>query len=112
MTASGADQILAIDVGTQSVRAMVFDPAGTLVARAKVPIEPYISDKPGCAEQDPELYWRSIGEACQALWVIPGVRRDALAGVALTTQRSTVVVTDEAGTPLRRAMVWLDRCRA
>ncbi len=112
MTAPGADQVLAIDVGTQSVRAMVFDPAGTLVARAKVPIDPYISDKPGCAEQDPELYWRSIGEACAALWAMPGVRREALAGVALTTQRSTVVVTDEAGVPLRRAMVWLDRCRA
>ena len=108
----GADQILALDVGTQSVRAMVFDPAGTLVARAKIPIEPYIADKPGCAEQDPELYWQSIGEACRTLWTMPGVRREALAGVALTTQRSTVVVTDEAGEPLRRAMVWLDRCRA
>ena len=43
---------------------------------------------------------------------MPDVRRDALAGVALTTQRGTVVVTDEAGEPLRRAMVWLDRCRA
>ena len=36
----------------------------------------------------------------------------SLAGVALTTQRGTVVVTDEDGEPLRRAMVWLDRCRA
>ena len=57
-----ADRILAIDVGTQSVRAMVFDPAGNLLARTKVPIEPYVPGPPGCCEQDPELYWRSIAE--------------------------------------------------
>ena len=106
------DRILAIDVGTQSVRAMVFDPLGTLEAIAKVPIEPYVPGPPGCCEQDADLYWRAIGEACRRLWTMPGVRRDALAGVALTTQRGTVVVTDERGEPLRRAMVWLDRCRA
>ncbi len=106
------DRILAIDVGTQSVRAMVFDPRGTIEALAKVPIEPYVPGPPGCCEQDADLYWRSIGEACRRLWAMPGTRRDALAGVALTTQRGTVVITDEAGEPLRRAMVWLDRCRA
>jgi sugar (pentulose or hexulose) kinase len=107
-----ADRILAIDVGTQSVRAMVFDPAGNLLARTKVPIEPYVPGPPGCCEQEPDLYWRSIAEACQALWQHPEARRDALAGVALTTQRGTIVVTDQHGDPLRPAMVWLDRCRA
>ena len=52
---TGADHVIAVDVGTQSVRALVFDPAGTLVAMAKVPIEPYVSPQPGWAEQDPEL---------------------------------------------------------
>ncbi|MEI7742957.1 MAG: FGGY-family carbohydrate kinase [Chloroflexota bacterium] len=107
-----ADRVLAIDVGTQSVRAMVFDAAGNLLARTKVPIEPYTSPKPGWAEQDPELYWRSIGEACRRLWDLPEGRRDALAGVTLTTQRGTVVVADEHGEPLRPAIVWLDRRRA
>jgi len=106
------DRILALDDGTQSVRAMVFDAAGNLLARTKVPIEAYVPGPPGCCEQDPELYWRSIGEACRQLWALPEGRRDALAGVALTTQRGTVVITDEQGQPLRRAMVWLDRCRA
>jgi sugar (pentulose or hexulose) kinase len=107
-----ADRILAIDVGTQSVRAMVFDPAGDLLARTKVPIEPYLPGPPGVCEQDPELYWRSIGEACERLWSLPAGRRDALAGVTLTTQRGTVVVTDERGLPLRPAIVWLDERRA
>lgn len=107
-----ADRLLALDVGTQSVRAMVFDPRGSLLARARVPIEPYVPGPPGCCEQDPELYWAAIAEACRRLWAMPEGRRDALAGVALTAQRGTVVVTDRAGTPLRRAIVWLDRCRA
>jgi sugar (pentulose or hexulose) kinase len=107
-----ADRVLAIDVGTQSVRAMVIDAVGGILAIAKVPIEPYVPGPPGCCEQDADLYWRAIGEACRRLWDQPEARRDALAGVALTTQRGTIVLTDEHGDPLRRAMVWLDRCRA
>ncbi len=107
-----ADRLLALDIGTQSVRAMIFDPAGNLLARAKVPTEPYVPGPPGVCEQDPELYWRSIGEACRQLWEVPEGRRDAIAGVALTAQRGTVVVTDDAGIPLRPAMVWLDQRRA
>jgi len=107
-----ADQILAIDVGTQSVRALVFDGRGTLVAHSRVPIVPYVSPQPGWAEQDAELYWRSIGDACAGLWAGGAARRDAIAGVTLTTQRATVVVADEGGTPLRPAIVWLDQRRA
>src|SRR3972149_2603816 len=87
-----AERILAIDVGTQSVRAIVFDPRGHPVASAKVPITPYVSPRPGWAEQDPELYWRSIGEACRRLWagggaldpIGPMVRPNDIAGVAAT----------------------------
>ena len=114
MTAQpGADRILAIDVGTQSVRALVFDERGSLLAGEKVPIEPYVSSHPGWAEQDPELYWRSIREACGRLWSQPGAaaERDAIAGLAITTQRGTIVVTDDAGRPLRPAIVWLDQRR-
>src|SRR4029079_18063020 len=87
-----ADRLLALDVGTQSVRAMVFDPRGTLEAIAKVRIEPYVPGPPGCCEQDADLYWRALGEACERLCASPHVRRESLAGVALTTQRGTVVV--------------------
>jgi sugar (pentulose or hexulose) kinase len=106
-----ADHLLAIDVGTQSARALLFDPAGTLVARTKIPFEPYVAPRPGWAENDPELYWGAVGEACRALVADPAVRTDAIAGLALTTQRGTVVVTDRDGLPLRPAMVWLDQRR-
>jgi len=107
----GRDRILALDVGTQSVRAMVFDAAGSLLARTKVPIEAYLPGPPGVCEQDPERYWTALGEACRRLWSLPEARRDAIAAVTITTQRGTVVVTDAAGTPLRPAIVWLDQRR-
>jgi len=104
------DHILAIDNGTQSVRALVFDPRGRLVARQRVEIEPYVSDRPGWAEQDPELYWRSLCDACAGLWE-QGVDRSSLAGVALTTMRATMVCVDRDGRALRPAIVWLDQRR-
>jgi sugar (pentulose or hexulose) kinase len=105
------DQVLAIDHGTQSVRALLFDMRGNLLAKTRVPIEPYVSQAPGLAEQDPEVFWRSVCQACQELWQIPGVKKDAVAGVAITTQRSTVINVDAQGRPLRPAIVWLDQRR-
>jgi sugar (pentulose or hexulose) kinase len=104
------DLILAIDNGTQSVRALVFDGAGELVARQQVELDPYVSDRPGWAEQDAHYYWSSLADACHGLWD-QGVDRDALAGVALTTMRATVVCVDASGEPLRPAIVWLDQRR-
>jgi len=105
---SAADHILALDVGTQSVRAILFAPDGTLVAMGRVPIEPYASPQPGWAEQDPEVWWTALGEACRRLWADPAAKPDSVAGVGLTTQRTTIVASDENGQPLRPAIVWLD----
>ena len=41
---------------------------------ARIPIEPYVSPQPGWAEQDPELYWRTLGEACRRVLADPAVR--------------------------------------
>jgi sugar (pentulose or hexulose) kinase len=105
------DQILAIDNGTQSVRALIFDLRGNLIAKKRVPIQPYYSEKPGWAEQDPKVFWDAVCEACQAIWQLEGVKKDAIAGVGLTTQRSTVINLDANHEPLRPAMVWLDQRR-
>ena len=105
------DIILAIDNGTQSVRALLFDLSGNLIDKVQVPIEPYFSDQPGWAEQKPEYYWESLCQACQQLWQQTEVPKGAIAGVALTTQRATVVNVDRDGQPLRPAIVWLDQRR-
>jgi sugar (pentulose or hexulose) kinase len=105
------EYILAIDNGTQSVRALVFDLAGKLVAKSQVELEPYFSEKPGWAEQQPDYFWDSLCRACQQLWPRMALPKEAIAGVALTTQRATMVNVDREGKPLRPAMVWLDQRR-
>ena len=105
------DRLLVIDFGTQSVRALLFDPRGNVLAKSRVEIEPYFSREPGWAEQDAERCWSWLCEACQRLWLMPGVQREAIAGVGLTTQRATVVNVDRDGRPLRPAIVWLDQRR-
>jgi len=106
------DNLLAIDCGTQSVRALLFDLRGNLVAKEKVAIEPYFSVQPGWAEQDPQVYWKALCEACHRLLGKDGKRRESLAAVSLTCQRSTVVNLDADGKTLRPAIVWLDQRRA
>lgn len=116
-TTHSKDLILAIDNGTQSVRALIFDPQGNLLAKSRVPIDPYYSTKPGLAEQDPQVFWNALCQACQELWQLFEVKpesqlsKDRIAGVALTTQRSTIINLDRDGKPLRPAIVWLDQRR-
>jgi sugar (pentulose or hexulose) kinase len=105
------EMLLAIDNGTQSVRALLFDLHGALVAKSRVPITPYFSTAPGYAEQDPDVFWKAICQACQQLWTMPGVDKEAIAGVALTTQRCTLINVDKDGVPLRLAIHWLDQRR-
>ena len=105
------DLILAIDNGTQSVRALVFDLQGNLLAKSRVPLQAYFSAQPGWAEQHPAYFWEQLCAACQGLWAQGTVDREAIAGVTLTTQRSTMINLDEDGQPLRPAMVWLDQRR-
>lgn len=105
------DLILAIDNGTQSVRALLFDLKGELLAKSRVPLEPYFSRHPGWAEQDPLYFWDRLCQACQGLWRQEPSCRERLLGVALTTQRGTVINLDRAGRPLRPAIVWLDQRR-
>ncbi|MFT5642931.1 MAG: sugar (pentulose or hexulose) kinase [Janthinobacterium sp.] len=103
--------ILAIDNGTQSVRALLFDLRGNIVAKEQVPLDAYFSDHPGWAEHDPEDYWRALCLACQRLWAQPGVVKSDVKGVAVTTQRGTVVNLDRDGAVLRPAITWLDQRR-
>ena len=101
------DLILSIDCGTQSLKALVFDLEGNLVAREQIGFTPYVSLHPGWAEQDPEVFWQALCQACQNLWC--QVKKERIAGVSLTSQRGTVVNVNPSGKPLRPAMLWLDQ---
>ena len=105
------DFILAIDNGTQSLRAMIFDRHGTLVAKSRVLIENYQSPTNGYAELDPDLFWKALCDACNLLWKSFEYPKSSIKSVSLTTQRSTLINLDENGNPLRPAIVWLDQRR-
>ncbi len=106
---SEKDLLLAIDNGTQSLKALIFDLQGRLLAKESVAFEPYFSDQPAWAEQNPEVFWNAMCKACQGLWRQDHQYKERIAGVALTTQRGTVVNVDKNGIPLRPAMLWLDQ---
>ena len=103
------DLLLAIDNGTQSVRALLFDASGTLVAKMRVPLDDYIVSAPGRHEHEVDGFWKSLALACRGLWEQDSSFAQRVAGVALTTQRGTVVALDRNGTPLRPAITWLDQ---
>ena len=103
--------ILAIDNGTQSVRALLIDLRGQIVAKAQVQLQAYFSTHPGWAEHDPEDYWQALCQACQALRASHARELAGIAGVAVTTQRGTMINLDAQGQPLRPAITWLDQRR-
>ena len=103
--------ILAIDNGTQSVRALLFDLKGNLETKVQIQLQPYFSDHPGWAEQHADYFWKNLCQACQDLWEQTRVSKDAVAGVAVTTQRQSVINLDRDGTPLRPMISWLDQRR-
>ncbi|HQD14760.1 MAG TPA: FGGY-family carbohydrate kinase, partial [Ottowia sp.] len=104
--------LLAIDCGTQSVRALLFDLQGNLLAKAQVAIDSYRSPEPGWMECAPEAFWQHLCAACRRLWVGASIPKEAVAGVVLTTQRAVPVTLDAALQPTRPSMIWLDQRRA
>ncbi|WP_448375405.1 FGGY-family carbohydrate kinase [Fervidobacterium sp.] len=104
--------ILAIDCGTQSLRAIIFSEKGEVLAFEKVDFEPYYSLNTGWAEQSPEIYWKSLATATMSLKNRFPEIFSKIETVSLTTQRSTIVVVDKDGEPLRDAFIWLDEREA
>jgi|TARA_R110002073_G_scaffold84612_7_gene201842 sugar (pentulose or hexulose) kinase len=102
------DKILAIDNGSQSIRALLFDLDGNLLFKSKIEIEAYFSEQPGWAEQHPEYYWDNVGVACRNLWD-QGADPQSVAGLSVTTQRGTMVFLDDKGESLRPASTWMDQ---
>lgn len=104
--------LCAIDFGTQSVRALVFDLRGELIEKTQIAINTYSAPQPGWVEHDVNGFWDKLCEACQALWQKAPELRSRIIGVAVTTQRGTVINLDKHNQPLRPAIIWLDQRRA
>ena len=106
------DLVLSLDCGTQSVRALLFDLDGELVGRAQEGFEDYRSLHPGWLEHDGEAFWVAAARCCRALWAQDPSWLTQLRGVAVTTQRGSLVPVDRSGRCLAPAVIWLDQRRA
>src|SRR5678809_353988 len=101
--------ILALDQGTTSSRAIVFDRDGTVKAVAQKEFT-QIFPQAGWVEHDPQDIWASqIGVAVEALGRVHLQPKD-IAAIGITNQRETTIVWDrETGAPIGNAIVWQDR---
>ena len=102
--------ILALDQGTSSSRAILFDHDGAPVAQASLEF-PQIYPQPGWVSHDPEAIWSSQLEAAkQRARSMRGRRAEDIAAIGITNQRETTVVWDRAtGRAINDAVVW--QCR-
>ncbi|MGH6865027.1 MAG: FGGY family carbohydrate kinase [Methyloceanibacter sp.] len=99
--------VLAIDQGTTSTRALLFDEAGRARASAQVSIT-QIYPTPGEVEHDPDEIWRSVLQVGRE--VVSGVGAESIAVIGIANQRETTLVWERAtGRPLANAIVWQDR---
>jgi glycerol kinase len=104
-----ADFILALDQGTTSSRAILFNHSGLPVASAQKEFA-QIFPKPGWVEHNPEEIWSSqISVAAEAM-AKAGLKSADIAGIGITNQRETTVVWNRlTGKPVYNAIVWQDR---
>jgi glycerol kinase len=101
--------ILAIDQGTTSSRAIVFDRRLRIVRSAQREFRQYFP-KPGWVEHDPEEIWKTVVATGRTALRKAGVPASALAAIGITNQRETVVLwSRKTGKPIHRAIVWQDR---
>lgn len=101
--------LLAIDQGTTSSRAIVFDARGVQVAVAQQEFHQYFP-RDGWVEHDAVEIWGSTLAVCREALDKAGVQASDLAGIGITNQRETTVVWDrETGEPIHHAIVWQDR---
>jgi glycerol kinase len=101
--------LLALDQGTTSSRAILFDASGEISAVAQREFRQHFP-QPGWVEHDAEEIWTTQRDvACEAM-TKAGLRADGVAAIGITNQRETVVVWERStGKPIHRAIVWQDR---
>src|SRR5262249_12398034 len=101
-----ADYLLAIDQGTTSTRAILFDAAGNVHHTARRELTQHYP-QPGWVEHDPEEIWTSVLATCREAI---GAAQEPVGAIGITNQRETAVLWDRApGRAAHNAIVWQDR---
>src|SRR5262245_41983721 len=105
----GMKHILALDQGTTSSRAIVFNHEGDVVATAQQEFR-QIFPKPGWVEHNAEEIWATQFNVARQALARAGLGAADIAAIGITNQRETTVVWDRAtGKPIGNAIVWQDR---
>ncbi len=101
--------ILAIDQGTTSSRAILFDGEMKIVASAQEEFTQHFP-KSGWVEHEPDDLWSTVASTCRGAMERAGLTGDDITAIGITNQRETTVVWDKAtGKPVYNAIVWQDR---
>ncbi|MBL8669386.1 MAG: glycerol kinase, partial [Alphaproteobacteria bacterium] len=104
-----ATHLLAIDQGTTSTRAILFDREGRILSVSRRAITQHYP-QPGWVEHDPEEIWQSVVTVCREALAVAKATAANVAAVGITNQRETTLVWDrKTGVPIHRAIVWQDR---
>jgi len=98
--------VLGVDVGSQSIKAVVLDEGGDVVATGSALLR-MVHEHDGWADQDPHTYCTALRDAVRA--ATAGVDTSRVTAMGLGSQVDGVVACDAGGEPLRPAIIWLDR---
>ena len=106
---SDQSYVLALDQGTTSSRAILFDHSGNISSIAQKEFR-QIYPQPGWVEHDPQEIWSSQYSVMAEVMAKSNIRTGQVAGIGITNQRETAIVWDrETGEPVYNAIVWQDR---
>jgi FGGY-family pentulose kinase len=106
-SSNGGPFVLGIDMGTESVRAGLFDLTGKPLALKATTYKLY-HPRPGWAEQSPDEWWAALVHSVRAVIEQAQVTSDEITGLSYDCTTSTVVALDAANRPIRPALLWMD----
>lgn len=103
------DYIMAIDEGTTSTRAIIFDKKGAKVADAQREFTQHFPE-PGWVEHDANEIWNAVQSTIANVFIESGIKPHQISGIGITNQRETTVIWDKStGLPIYNAIVWQSR---
>ena len=103
------EYIMAIDEGTTSTRAIIFDQKGTKIADAQREFTQHFP-QPGWVEHDANEIWNAVQSTIATVFIESGIKPKQIKGIGITNQRETTIIWDKnTGLPIYNAIVWQSR---